>query len=163
MRKPNPPARRCEHNLEIYTCRLCRDAGVPFAGTALCTHDRRKTVCKECKGGNICLHNRQRSQCSVCHPHSVYKMYMIRAERRGLSFELSFDQFTDLIRQTCHYCGEYPTPTNGITIGIDRIKNAVGYIAGNVVTCCGPCNTLKGCLSYFNFITQCRKVADHAT
>jgi hypothetical protein len=34
--------------------------------TTRCPHNRRKTLCIECKGGSICKHGKQKSWCKVC-------------------------------------------------------------------------------------------------
>lgn len=43
----------------------------------------------------------------------------------------------------CHYCGGKlgkRCPTGGL----DRIDNAIGYVKGNVLPCCGVCNMTRG-------------------
>ena len=32
----------------------------------ICKHNRRKSTCKECRGGSICPHNRRKSDCKQC-------------------------------------------------------------------------------------------------
>ena len=34
--------------------------------TACCPHNKRKTLCVECKGGSMCIHGKQRSWCKLC-------------------------------------------------------------------------------------------------
>jgi hypothetical protein len=56
---------------------------------------------------------------------------------RGLVFELTFEQFTHLVTQPCHYCGALPEN------GVDRLEASVGYTLSNCVPCCQPCNAKK--------------------
>ena len=59
---------------EYVTCAL-KEAQKPMstgtvtnnrAYTTRCPHNRRKTLCHECKGGSICKHGKQKSWCKVC-------------------------------------------------------------------------------------------------
>ncbi len=71
-----------------------------------------------------------------------YRSYIHNANRRKYAFELDIDQFTNLIRKPCHYCGKLRVNANGL-MGIDRLDNAKGYTSDNVVSCCGICNRAK--------------------
>ena len=72
-------------------------------------------------------------------PEGRYKQYKYKAKERGLSFELSFEQFCGLWQKPCTYCG-----ASIDTIGIDRVDNSIGYNIKNIVSCCFSCNTKKG-------------------
>ena len=82
----------------------------------------------------------------------VYASYIRGAKRRGLSFNLTLEQFVEITSQDCHYCGDKPNQKytkkgmRGVAIynGIDRVDNTIGYEIDNVVTCCGYCNFSKG-------------------
>ncbi len=95
--------------------------------------------------------------------------YKRTAEQRGLVWDLTEDQFRELLLGNCHYCGEPPKQvavghsTNGKFIynGIDRLNNMLGYVSGNVVSCCGIHNRMKGTMSHDEFITACLHVASH--
>jgi hypothetical protein len=65
--------------------------------------------------------------------------YQASARARSLKFSLDRDLFNDLVTDSCFYCGVAPDPINGI----DRVDSAEGYVFGNVVTCCRPCNISK--------------------
>ena len=67
-----------------------------------------------------------------------YSNYKGGAKTRGISFELTLDEFITFWGQDCHYCGD-PIPT----IGIDRIDSDVGYSLENCVSCCEMCNYMK--------------------
>lgn len=60
------------------------------------------------------------------------------AKWRGLVFDISFEQYLDVIKEaSCIYC-DSTLPPRGY--GLDRIDSLVGYIVGNVVPCCKICN-----------------------
>lgn len=97
----------------------------------------------------------------------LIKGYAAKARIRGLVFTLSQDQFYALVVSTCAYCGAIPSRMDRLPRrfgyfqhgGIDRIDNAKGYVLGNVVPCCGQCNTAKSDLTADEFYRRCAAVA----
>lgn len=93
------------------------------------------------------------------------------ARRRGLAFELTFEQYTTLAQQNCVYCGAAPSmrhnPTNsavGILVpvnGIDREDNTKGYLIKNSVPCCPTCNWCKREFTAEEFISHAKRIAKH--
>jgi len=81
----------------------------------------------------------------------VLSDYKVSAKRRKLEFNLTEEQFKELIQQNCYYCGSKPNNIskrfncNGSYIynGLDRIDNTKGYTIDNVVSCCRFCNMAK--------------------
>ena len=68
-----------------------------------------------------------------------FSSYKSKAKSRGISFSLTREQFHSFWGEPCHYCGV------GIdSIGLDRTENSIGYHVGNIVSCCFPCNDVKG-------------------
>ena len=102
-----------------------------------------------------------------------YNQYKISAAKRGYSFELSKEEFTNLINSNCFYCGL--TPTNkGVdkklkfknTIdfkwnGIDRKNNSIGYISSNCTTCCKFCNMFKSTMDADEWLSHVKRIATH--
>lgn len=93
--------------------------------------------------------------------NKVLLYYKRNAKVRGLSWELTRDEFSDLIHRPCFYCGEPPSRSYdgggsfyGAVIynGIDRLNNDLGYFVGNVVPCCTSCNRAKGTMSFQEFL-----------
>lgn len=83
---------------------------------------------------------------------SVYVDYRHKAKDRGLGFELTFDEFLEVVRQQCYYCDREPSNLfkakregheDFTYSGVDRIVNAEGYRVDNVVPCCKECNYSK--------------------
>jgi len=102
-----------------------------------------------------------------------YQQYKIRAKthRKKICFDLTKEQFRDLIVAPCFYCGTVNSSTskskpnangNFPSNGIDRLDPDVGYTVANCVTACGVCNIMKNNLSYSDFISRVRKIAQNA-
>lgn len=97
----------------------------------------------------------------------LYRRQKIKAEIRKYTYTITYEQFLDLSKQNCEYCGDKPaqvyTNKRGnqpfIYNGIDRVDNAIGYEIDNCVPCCGTCNMMKGKLGKNKFIAQCKKIA----
>jgi hypothetical protein len=63
------------------------------------------------------------------------------AKKRGIVWNITFEEFTVLRLQACRYCG-FPLPLWGH--GLDRVDDAKEYSQSNVVPCCGDCNRIRG-------------------
>lgn len=79
--------------------------------------------------------------------------YRSGAKSRGLSFDLTREQFLAYWEVPCTYCGDQIS-----TIGIDRIDPSKGYSEDNVVSCCATCNVMKMAMNREVFIKHCHKV-----
>jgi hypothetical protein len=94
----------------------------------------------------------------------IYLTYTKSAEKRNLVFELTPEEFKNLIFDNCYYCGEYPSNKikfkKNLTItynGIDRVDNSIGYILSNCVSCCAKCNRTKMEMNVGDFIAWIKK------
>ena len=82
---------------------------------------------------------------------------------------LSKELARELFEGTCFYCGcapkqvVYRKNANGKFTynGIDRSDNTKGYIPGNVVSCCWPCNNLKRAFSLDDFLARVRTIYEY--
>jgi len=95
---------------------------------------------------------------------AIIRDYKRGAKQRGFDFLLTKDQFRQLTKQNCFYCGIEPQrikDRNGQHVfknsvyvynGIDRIDNNVGYVFENCVTCCTECNWAKGTKTQKEFL-----------
>lgn len=99
--------------------------------------------------------------------NNLYYQYKLSAEKRGYNFLLSEEQFRNLTKQKCFYCGIEPSKIikgQGKTSGdykyngIDRIDNSDGYKINNVVPCCFSCNSAKGTLSQKDFFKLINRI-----
>lgn len=102
---------------------------------------------------------RNRKQLGWATQTSVWHYYKRNAMTRKLSWELTKEQFLDLIKQKCYYCKVEPwnliEKSSGdwaVVSGIDRKDNNIGYIINNCVPCCKICNRAKLNLDYSTFI-----------
>jgi hypothetical protein len=110
--------------------------------------------------------------CKACQNFSNFKpliyweldkrQYAKRANKKELKFELTIEEFINLVQSNCHYCGAIP---NGKTHskylkrnGIDRVDNAVGYIIENCVPCCAMCNASKSNKTLSQFLEWIKRV-----
>lgn len=94
----------------------------------------------------------------------IYRNYETQAKERNYSFDLTLDQFEELIAQNCHYCGVIPSNTfkseksvfHGLDSfrynGIDRMINSEGYTTENCVPCCQKCNFAKKNYNYDDWV-----------
>lgn len=101
----------------------------------------------------------------------IYKDYQRGAKDRGLTFDLTKEEFEDLIFGECYYCGSTPKRYDGNVKyertgefkrnGIDRIDSTIGYVNSNLRTCCDTCNIAKHANSEDDFIDWVIKVYNH--
>lgn len=77
------------------------------------------------------------------------------ARLRGYDFELTKEEFREIVTKPCIYCGESLTQSKHKNFGngefrytgIDRYDNSKGYILSNCVPCCKRCNRIKTTMS----------------
>ena len=97
----------------------------------------------------------------------IYNQYELKAKSRSLIFELTFEQFCDLITQNCFYCGEEHSNKmirrnrSFSYNGIDRIDNNIGYTKTNSITCCKYCNSSKLDKSIEDFIDHLYSMVEY--
>ena len=138
--------------------------------------------CKQSKDLNEFYKNRSRSdgyagQCKQCevisHPRKNptgkykgkrqllrrYYAYRNQCPRRGISFNLSLDDFVSLTSQFCYYCGLKSADKD--YVGIDRLDSIKGYILSNCVSCCATCNFMKRRHSKDYFLSHLKQLAKH--
>ena len=90
-----------------------------------------------------------------------YNQYIKSANNRNIKFELSKEEFIELISKKCNYCGtedyceRYHVTGAG---GIDRINSNLGYILDNCTSCCGSCNIMKLNYTKKEFLNKCLEI-----
>jgi hypothetical protein len=77
------------------------------------------------------------------------------AKKRNLPVEITFEDYSILIKQNCYYCNSNLPKTGSC---VDRIENSKGYLNGNCVACCPNCNRAKMSLSLENFTNHIEKI-----
>jgi len=97
----------------------------------------------------------------------LFKSYKRDAKRRGIKFNLEFDEFKRVTSQNCIYCGALPSYISSPSKssyssyyynGLDRIDNNQGYEKYNVEPCCKICNTMKWNLSKELFLKTIKSI-----
>ncbi len=96
---------------------------------------------------------------------ALFTSYRYNAKKRGLEFPLTFQEFIDITSQPCHYCGLEPQKTRRrmfeiFASGIDRKSSKIGYELKNCLPCCSTCNFCKNDLSYEEFVSWAKRVAN---
>jgi hypothetical protein len=93
--------------------------------------------------------------------NALLGQYQRSARARGYVFALTKEEFRAVVEAPCTYCGECCNLAMSVGAGasgeyrytgIDRIDNALGYVSGNVCSCCKQCNIAKGTLSREEFL-----------
>lgn len=95
--------------------------------------------------------------------------YRQRADKAGLSFSLTVEEFRSMTSLRCHYCDAPPSNVsrsyhgNGDYTynGLDRVNNSIGYIKDNVVPCCEVCNKAKRNMTQEDFLDWASRVYNH--
>jgi len=101
----------------------------------------------------------------------VIEVYKNGAIRKGVSFELTREEFFKLTDDDCAYCGQEPyliskshsESDDYIHNGIDRVDNSKGYTKKNCVPCCTPCNFAKRTMGVNKFYEWLDRVHAHPT
>lgn len=86
-------------------------------------------------------------------PEYKLSRYKRSAKERNIVFNLSISDVARITSLPCSYCG------SSRQVGIDRVRNTLGYIPTNVVPACWPCNRLKKSFDRGTFINVCIAVA----
>jgi hypothetical protein len=165
-------------------------------------HKSGKVLCK-CECGNettiiaAALNNKNTKSCG-CLVHKLknnikapgetsfrhlYTRCKNGADKRSIPFLLTFEQFKDLVKHNCFYCGELPRQFNiyisntGIqkhfgvlpetmerawvrASTVDRTDSKLPYVVENCVPCCLSCNYSKNDKTVEEFIIHSQKIVD---
>ena len=66
------------------------------------------------------------------------------AKRRSKEMTLTFDEYKVVAVHPCYYCLNALCGQSQQGGGLDRLDNNIGYVPGNVVSCCAVCNKTRG-------------------
>lgn len=87
-----------------------------------------------------------------------YTNYKRNAELKQLLFEITQEDFVELVKSPCNYCEIIQE--KGFN-GIDRIDSTIGYVPANCVSCCAMCNYMKGSLDKDIFVQRVEHIATY--
>jgi len=101
--------------------------------------------------------------------NSLFANRRSSAKQRGKDWELTKEQFRQLTKQPCHYCGVEPSQRwkqgyatgDYIWNGLDRQDSNQGYTMNNVVSCCKYCNYAKYTMTVNEFASWVTRVYKH--
>ena len=130
---------------------------VYFRGSSLRAGSYKSCGCKR--------RNRKLDGFSIKYASRVYHQYRGNAISKSLGFFLTPEEFERITQLPCYYC-DSASKDNIFAVGyigngIDRVVNAIGYRAENVVPCCGLCNHMKSDIDVDVFIAQCKNITKH--
>jgi hypothetical protein len=114
-----------------------------------------------------CVHCGNSHSPGVAALNKLYMDYSYGARRRGISWELTKDQFKKITSSPCYYTGRRPSSVQKalggdyVYNGVDRLDSTKGYTVDNCVPCIGRVNVMKWDSSYEDFIDLCRQVVAH--
>lgn len=80
-----------------------------------------------------------------------FKIYKRDSEMKNIKFEINLEEFIELVKKPCYYCGEIQE--KGFN-GIDKKDCSKGYVKDNITSCCSTCNFMKGTLTDDIFIKR---------
>jgi hypothetical protein len=95
----------------------------------------------------------------------VQNQYQKDALKRKKDWNLTDEEFYDLIVSPCHYTGALPNKLiktqqgDFLWNGVDRKDNTKGYVRGNVLPCSDHANWAKGTKPYDEFIIWLKQTA----
>lgn len=104
-----------------------------------------------------------------CVIESYFNDYKRDSNRRGRNYEfkLTLEEFENLIKDKCYYCGNRGDSTvsskkiSNKYCGIDRKNNSKGYTIENSVTCCKTCNRMKMQLNDDFFLSKIKEIYEN--
>lgn len=129
-------------------CLKCGDISVKQWGTIKNSKNKQSLGCNKCRGT-------WKVPTLDAPINAYYSRYKRGAKERNFEFNLTLEEFKQLIFQKCAYCGADPTNDSYINHvcnktkeslsvnGIDRIDSNKGYSINNCVPCCSTCNKMK--------------------
>lgn len=96
--------------------------------------------------------------------NTLIREYRGNARNRRIDYSLSREEFIELIKGNCRYCGIEPLLNKKLCIGkskyskkiylingIDRVDSSRGYHRDNCVSCCRRCNLAKNDMTVEEF------------
>lgn len=89
-----------------------------------------------------------------------YAVYVHTAKKRNIPFELTPEEFKEIVEAPCYICQKPNSATH--SNGIDRVDTKGIYCVENARAACGDCNFMKAELELDVFYKQIEKVASRA-
>lgn len=162
-----------EHNLEksqkrsFWTCSCECGKTCVVSGDKLCSGRQISCGCQQFAGFKANNQEKENSDSDIKKINLLWSHYRNSGKNRNIEFNLSREEIKTLVESYCYYCGIVPSNSMSscnkkhrfVYQGIDRIDSSKGYITGNVLPCCRPCNTAKGVLHIREFEIWAKRLA----
>lgn len=97
----------------------------------------------------------------------IFRRTRDQALRRNITFQLSIEEFKEITKKNCFYCGVAPymvsykkqkERSQYIYMGIDRKDSSLSYTIDNCAPCCKICNWMKRTMSVNAFLTHIESI-----
>jgi hypothetical protein len=88
--------------------------------------------------------------------NSRYSKYKISAKNRNIIFNLSKEEYLEIIQNNCYICGSKPSDT--FICGMDRVDSAKEYVKENCKACCKDCNYMKNNYKLDYFLNKLKEI-----
>ncbi len=128
---------------------------------------KQMSICESC--GKEFEKINQHNQCLGCVPSQKeynekrkgsityhYSTYKSNAKKRNIPMDMTLKDFNEYWKKSCTYCGSEIN-----SIGIDRVDSSMGYIKGNMVSCCSTCNEMKMARTKDDWVSHMKKIINH--
>lgn len=134
----------------------------------ICARQARAGRIKTC--GKCEHHRRLTSSRNASKSHKewvriLFSRYLRESVRRQVPWDLTPDQFTKIIKNSCTLCGEMPA--NRVQGSRQRytpillVERARGYTEENSIPCCLQCRQVVGQLNLARFLDIVTKISTH--
>lgn len=114
----------------------------------ICVHIHNYQLNKECLYPQLFPNNKL----------TYFNRFKKQAISRNIIFELTEQNFNDIISNKCFYCGKENTINH--KNGIDRIDSQIGYIINNCYSCCKTCNFIKNRININKLFKKFKKISE---
>lgn len=147
----------------IWLC-VC-DCGKAVELTSYSLTSGKSTKCKECAYA-------ERPQ-STKRKTDKERLFFLKVKRRGKEINITAEEYYDIAKNNCYYCGAEPKPfklytgkfsksSELIVNGVDRVDNSGAYEANNCVAACKHCNTAKMEQTKDEFLSHIERIYEHS-
>lgn len=159
-----------KRNRKVYKIR-CNYCNHEYFSTIENFRDVRRSgqSCLKCSN----MQNREYSKLNMSDSQTsiIYSNYKSKSKKKNWKFDLTKEEFKEIISKNCHYCnlapnnfridrikGKREIDCAFLSNGIDRIDSNKGYTKDNVLPCCEDCNKAKRNLDYNTFINLIKSI-----
>lgn len=130
----------------------CKRCGDIFSRKKAAFHNFDNIKCRKC------IHDRFGKSLNTS-LYDIYIHYIHNAKVRKIFWNLTEDNFKDIIIKPCLYCGQFTKTLENISYsGIDRIDSLKDYSINNCVPCCKLCNMMKNKFSKAQFLLKVEQI-----